>query len=282
MCIISKATAKDAEALIEYFKKVGGETDNLGSLIVKKPGSGKKIAVACPVDEGGLFVTDLSDGIRFSLIGKEEPSYLVNRTVEFANGIKGIICGKPDAKLPDLYIEADGEVSIGDIGRFSVPQIERDGKIVGCSVERSLCLDAVLSVMKLLEDTGFDVTYMFTTMYRIGKKGLNAALFNQKPDYTVVIDTVSGEKIKCGDGPVVKITDGSYTADRVLHEFAKEKGVKMTVCKEASVRSANSFSYGAVTGYVSIPVEKCGGITKGLLSDSEKCAEFVSELVKTI
>ncbi|MBR5539116.1 MAG: GNAT family N-acetyltransferase [Clostridia bacterium] len=29
MCIISKAKAKDADELIEYFKKVGGETDNL-------------------------------------------------------------------------------------------------------------------------------------------------------------------------------------------------------------------------------------------------------------
>ncbi len=29
MSIIAKATAEDAEALIEYFKKVGGETDNL-------------------------------------------------------------------------------------------------------------------------------------------------------------------------------------------------------------------------------------------------------------
>ena len=270
--------------VIDYIKeKFGGEVDSLGSLIVRKEGKGKKIAVACPIDESGLFVTDLSDGIRFELISKSEALSLVNRTVSFQNGIRGIICtNKSEPSVSDLYIEADGEVKIGDIARFSFDQIENGDKIIGHSVERCLCADAVISVMESLKDTGFDITYIFATMYRIGKKGLNAALLNNRPDYTVVIDTVSGDKIKCGSGPVIKITDGSYTADPLLHEYAKKKNVNLIVCKESEIRSANSFSYGAVCGYVSIPVEKACGIVKGNYSDSKKCADLVCDFIKLL
>ena len=265
----------------EYIKsKVGGETDSLGNLIVRKKGTGKKIAIVCPVDEDGLFVTDASDKIRFALIGK--PENLANRTVEFKCGVKGVICGeKADAKVSELYIRADGDVAVGDIARFSLRQVRKGGLITGFSAERQLCTEAVLSVMELLENTDLDITFVFSVMYRIGKRGLNGFMFSEKPDYTVVIDTVSGDNIKCGDGAVVKVTEGSYTADDKLHALAREKGVKMTVRKDAEIRTVNSAVLGAAASYVSIPVEKSSGLVTGSLSDAQKCAELVCELVNS-
>lgn len=268
--------------VISYIKsKVGGEVDSLGNLVVRKPGSGKKISVVCPVDEDGIFVTDISGKIRFALIGK--PDNLVNRTVEFSNGVRGVICGdKPDAKTSELYIRTDGDVCVGDIARFSLSEIRNGDTVTGFSAERQLCVNAMFSVMELLKDTKLDITYVFTVMYRIGKRGLNGFLFGEKPDYALVIDTVSGDNISCGDGAVVKITEGSYTADENLHALAREKKIKMTVSKNAEIRTVNSAVLGAVASYVSIPVEKNCGLVSGNLSDSEKCAELVCELLKTM
>ena len=266
--------------VINHIKSmVGGETDKVGNLIVRKPGKGKKLAVVCPVDEDGLFVTDISGKIRFALIGK--PDNLVNRTVEFENGVKGVICGdKADAKASELYIVADGEVSVGDIARFSLCEITNSDTVTGFSAERELCAKALLSVMDKIKDTELDVTYVFSVMYRIGKRGLNGFLFSEKPDYTIVIDTVCGDNVKCGDGAVVKVTEGSYTADERLHVLAREKKLKMTVSKDAELRTVNSAILGAPAGYVSIPVEKNCGLVTGCISDVQKCAELVCEVVQ--
>ena len=270
---------------IEYIKEmVGGETDNLGSLVVKRPGNGKKIAISCFVDEPGVFVTDTSDGIRFALIGKAEPSSLKNRTVRFKDGTMGVICSKKtdDLKIGDMFIVADGDVKIGDVARFELDEIKNGNKISGFSVDKGAVVSVVTSLLESLGNSEYVLTFMFTTMYKIGKKGLYASILENNPDYTIVVDTASCDKIKCGCGPVVKVTEGSYTADNLLHSFAKEKGMFLTAMKDPEIPAPNSFMVGGVCGYVSIPAEKNDGFITIDTTDVDKTTEFIKEFVAKI
>lgn len=281
-CDLFSVSGNETEAL-DYIKGItGGEYDSLGSLIVKTEGKGKNIAIACFVDEPGLFVTDITDGIRFALIGKADAATLKNRQVRFKNGVRGVICSKKteDIKLGDLYIVADEDLEIGDVARFELNEIKDGSRISGLSSDRAAVIETLLKAKELL--SGFNITYMFTTMYKIGKKGLYSALLREKPDYTVVIDTVSGEKIKCGCGPVVKVIDGSYTADPYLHSFARDKKTTLAAFKQPEIAAPNSFMVGAVCGYVSIPVEKNDGIITYDVTDTDKTAQFIKEFVAKV
>ncbi len=275
------------ETLTQYLKsRVGGECDNLGNLIVTKEGQGKKIAVCCPIDEKGIFVTDVSsEKIRFATIGRCELSDMINRTVEFKNGVRGFICCEnalDKAKESDLYIRADGDLSIGDIARFTSGELRSKETVVSHAVPRDFCIEAVIKIMDDMKNTDFNMMYIFSSMYGIGKKGMNAAFMAEKPDFAIVIDSIcdNEKNIKCGCGPVIKITEGSYTAPSCLHEFAKEQGVAMAALKESDVRGENSFAFGVVSGYVSIPVKKLsGGLFEGNISDIDKTAGFVKDFV---
>ena len=68
-------------------------TDALGNLICRKKGSGKKVLFAAHMDSIGVVATYIDENgfIRFSQIGGLYYADLVNITVRFANGTRGVI-----------------------------------------------------------------------------------------------------------------------------------------------------------------------------------------------
>ena len=276
---IDAASGNEAAARDYIKSKIGGREDNLGSLIV---GEGKT-AVAAALDEKGFFVSEIGEKVRFCPMGRAEVSDLLNRKIRFPGGKIGFVCcdEKPsDAKLSDLYLKCGEMPAVGDVGCIFEDAIETESYII---TKAPLRVASAAAAMRVRELT--DVKLIFTAMYQIGKKGLNAALFREKPDYTIVIDTVfaDGKNIKCGGGAVVKMMEGSYIADEKIRAFAEKRSCQRAVFKTPEVRAANSISFGANTAVVSVPVEKIGGyIGKIMKSDIENCADFVKEFIKTI
>ena len=276
---IDAASGNEAAAR-EYIKsKIGGREDNLGSLIV---GEGKT-AVASALDEKGFFISETGEKTKFCPMGRAEVSDLLNRKIRFSGGKIGFVCCDEklaDAKISDLYIKCGEELEVGEVGCIFEDEIETESYII---TKAPLRVASAAASMRVRELT--DVKLIFTAMYQIGKKGLNAALLREKPDYTVVIDTVfaDGKNIKCGDGPVIKMMEGSYIADGKIRAFTENHSCQKTVIKKPEIRAANSISFGANTAVVSVPVEKIGGyVGKIMKSDIEKCADFVKEFIKTV
>ena len=275
---IDAASGNEAAAR-EYIKsKIGGREDNLGSLIV---GEGK-IAVAAALDEPCFFVSEAGEKTRLCPVGRAETSDLLNRKIRFSGGRIAYVCcdeKAADAKTGDLYLKSCADLAVGDVGCVFEDASESETDIITKAPLRVASCAAAMSV------ADENVKLIFSAMYQIGKKGLNAALFREKPDYTVVIDTVfsDGRNIKCGGGAVVKMMDGSYIADERLRAFCETHPCQRAVVKTPEIRAANSAGFGANTAVVSVPVEKIGGYMGRIeKSDIEKCAEFVKEFIKTI
>lgn len=279
ICEINGVSGNETEVISYIKSKFGGRTDNLGTLI---SGSGN-IAVAAIADEKGVFVSESGEKTRICPIGALKPAELINRRIAFSGGAQGFVCCDKDTdnvKSSDLYVISDFPPKIGETGCVEEKAIETDDYIITKAYARA----ASYAVALKLSETE-KIKFMFTTMFFNGKKGLNAALFGERPDYTILIDTIGadGDKIKCGSGPVVKMMDGSYTADRKLRAFCDISECQRTVVKTPEIRSANSFSFGANTAVISVPVQYIGGyIGKILKSDIEKTAEFTKEFIKTI
>jgi len=120
-------------------------TDNLGNLIARKKGSGKKLMLCAHMDEIGVIVTYIEDNgfLRFAPVGGVPPYCSLYQTVEFENGTKGIVGYEEKINLKTelnnskMYIdigasdadEAKSKLSIGDCAVFCGPFI-KNGKIV--------------------------------------------------------------------------------------------------------------------------------------------------------
>ncbi len=283
--LIAPSGNEDAvrEALTE---KLGGKSDNLGNLIVRKNGIGKRIAIACPVDEYGVFVSNTEDKNRICPIGSISPLDIINCTVKFTNGIRGVVCSEGDiskAKFSDLYVEAEGKLKSGDVGAVVYEDIETNEFIMGSGACREAVCSTVLSLMEKLKDTDFDITYIFTSMYFTGKKGLHSALLSEKPDFTLVIDTVPDKTsgVKIGNGGVFKLMEGGYSAGSTVREYAKKAKSPVYVLEKAEIRCANPVSFGADTGYISVPCTELNKFAcKILKSDVQKTSDLAKDFIQ--
>ena len=143
----------------EHIKEYVDEiiVDNLGNLIARKKGKGKKVMVAAHMDQIGLMVTDIDDKgfLRFTNIGGISSFVTLSQQVIFENGTVGVISAEPvedisKLKLSNMFIdigvdnkkEAEKLVNIGDVCIYKSEFGENDNVVftrylddrVGCYV----------------------------------------------------------------------------------------------------------------------------------------------------
>ena len=127
---------KIADFISDYISEYADEIyrDNMGNLVVRKYGSGKKILLAAHMDEIGVLVNYIDDNgfLRFSPLGGVMPQCALYQMVMFENGVKGVVAyeEKSDVKkgldFSKMYIdigvkdanEAQKLVNIGDSAVF--------------------------------------------------------------------------------------------------------------------------------------------------------------------
>ena len=118
-------------------------TDALGNLICRKKGAGKKVLFAAHMDSIGVVATYIDENgfIRFSQVGGLYYADLVNITVRFANGTRGVISFEEKTPMKDMTLahmfidigaknaeEAKKLVQIGDFAVFEAAGGGRDRK----------------------------------------------------------------------------------------------------------------------------------------------------------
>ncbi len=240
-------------------------TDAMGNLICHKKGKGKKVMLCAHMDAIGFMVTgaDRHGGLSIAPIGGFDPAALINTRIVFPNGTRGIIRAKESAKtlsggwtsikMTDLFVdigvssekEAMKKVSIGDLAVFEgLPQAVAGHRIMGPYADDLIGCVVLLLAMEQMQDSKYDVYFVFSTQEEVGCRGAKTAALAIQPDIAIATDVCGSDDtpaqdnknrvIFLGKGPTVKIKDASVICSPALNEQLKKvaKKAELTVQDE--------------------------------------------------
>lgn len=216
--------------------------DNMGNLICRKKGSGKKLMMAAHMDEIGVIVTHIDEKgfLRFAPVGGVNQFNCINRCVKFENGITGVISTESktamrDAAFDKMYIDIGAEsrcdaankVSIGDTAVFWGEFAVMGKRVSAKTMDDRIACYALIEAVKQIEKCPNDFYAVFTVQEELGLRGAKVAANIVSPDMAVSID-VSGVgdtpeskliDLSLGKGPSVKIRDASYVISAKARDF---------------------------------------------------------------
>lgn len=291
------------DAVREAIAAIAGEyiddvtTDALGNLICRKKGSGKKVLFAAHMDSIGVVATYIDEKgfIRFSQVGGLFKGDLINITVRFANGTRGVISYEEktpfkDLTLDNLFIDigakdradAEKQVQVGDFAVFEAPRFEQNGVLCGPYLDNRIGCVTLLRAMEQVGETDNDLYFVFTAQEEVGLRGAGAAAFAVQPDIAIAVDvTDTGDlperktpmAVDMGKGPAVKVMDRSVICtpavcaalERAAHDCGVATQREILQFGGTDTAALQKARAGVQAGAVSIP-------TRYIHSPSEMCA----------
>lgn len=285
------APSGNEERMCEFIKKeLDGfademYTDNLGNLIVHKKGGGKRIMLSAHMDEIGVIVTYIEENgfLRFATVGGVPLYCSLYQTVEFADGIKGVVGYeektdlKSDLAVSKMYIdigassreEAEKMISVGDCAVFCGAFSKCGSNVISKAMDNRAGVYAMMRVLKGLSTRVNDLYFVFSVQEELGLRGAKAAANALSPEIGLAVDvTDTGDTPECnpmavklGDGPCIKYMDNSVITHKIVNDALKACAKQVGVKVQHEVLSFGGTDAGAIhtagtgvmTGAVSIP-----------------------------
>ena len=260
------------------------EIDDLGNLIVRKKGNGKRIMVAAHMDQIGLMVTNIDDDgfLRFTNIGGISPFVTLSQQVLFENGTVGVISSEPledisKLKLSNMFIdigaknkkEAEKLINIGDICVYKSEFGENDNVVFSRSLDDRVGCFVAIEVLKKIENTTNDLYFVFTVQEEVGLRGAKTSAYKIDPDIGIAIDvTGSGDTPKAKpfavglhNGTAIKVKDNSILTHPKLREIMVNIAEEKQIPYQLEVLEFGGTDSGAIhltkegipSGVISIP-----------------------------
>lgn len=258
--------------------------DDLGNLIARKKGNGKKIMIAAHMDQIGLMVTDIDDKgfLRFTNIGGISPFITLSQQVIFGNGTMGVVSSEPiddisKLKLSNMFIdigannkeEAEKLVNIGDICVYRSEYGENDNVVfTRCLDDRVGCFVAI-EALRRVDNPINDLYFVFTVQEEVGLRGAKTSAYKIGPDIGIVVDvTGSGDTPKAktfavglNKGTAIKVKDNSILTHpklrQIMIDIAKENNIpyQLEVLEYGGTDSGviHLTKEGVPSGVISIP-----------------------------
>lgn len=178
-----------------------------GSLIVRRPGRGRRVMLVTHVDTSGFLATYREDGgvLRFGTLGPVDVQTVLGAPVVSARGTRGVIgadFGAEPAKLAkaQLYIDAPG-AELSEAFALAADGYDTDGVISAPALASALSAAVLLDVMAEAK-LDADVSFVFTVQHMLGARDAAAAAFTVSPELAVTIDGIPARDIPGGDGSV--------------------------------------------------------------------------------
>lgn len=178
-----------------------------GSLIVRRPGHGRRIMLITHADALGFLTTYREDSgaLRISPLGPVDIHTALGALLVSIRGTHGIIGAdfgvKPsELTKSQLYLDADG-AELSEAFTFSAPANYTNGVISAPALSATLSCAVLLDVMAEAK-TDADVSFVFTAQHMLGARDAAAAAFTVAPDLTVTVDGIPSRDIPGGDGTV--------------------------------------------------------------------------------
>ena len=185
------------------------KVDNLGNLICRKKGTGKKVMIAAHMDQIGFMITDIEkEGfLRCTNIGGISPLMSYGQKVIFENGTIGVVYAEekkelPKIKLEDMYIdigaatkeEAEKLVQTGDSCVYYSEYVETDERVISGALDDRIGCYIGIETLKSLSKTDKDIYFVFTVQEELGLRGAKTAAYAIEPDLGIALDiTGSGD-----------------------------------------------------------------------------------------
>lgn len=275
------------EVITEEIREYADEitTDNMGNLIVRKKGNGKKILLAAHMDEIGLLVNFIDEKgfLRFAPVGGVMPYCALYQTVVFENGVEGTVAYeekedlKKDFSINKMYIdigassdrEAMERVSIGDSAVFKGDLRITGDMVTSKALDNRIGVYILIEVLKKIKSPENDLYFVFTTQEELGLRGARAAANAICPDVGLAVDvTDTGDTpncnpmaVKLGDGPCIKFMDNSIITHKEVNDALKASAENTQTPVQYEVLKFGGTDAGAIhtsgigvkTGAVSVP-----------------------------
>lgn len=273
-------------ALITQYAKPfsdSADIDKMGNLIIRKKGQGKKILVACHMDEPGIIVTHINDDgfLSFAPVGGLKDRDLLWKRVRFANGVTGVINKEKneknsDSKREKMYLdigaltsrEAENQVNIGDMAVLSGDYNDLGSTIISKALDNRAGCFIAMKVLKVIESV-HDLYFVFTVQEEVGARGARTAAFMIEPDLALIIDTTPGldypkvHKRLCLKGGVgVKVMDRSIVVSPAIKNWIAAEAEKKNIPYQWEIITGGGTDSGPVhltkggipTGGLALPV----------------------------
>lgn len=262
--------------------------DPMGNIIACKKSTlpnAKRFMLAAHMDEIGFLVhyIDENGWVRVSPIGGINAASAAYTNVVFDNGVDGVLVVEENTKNADLtakklYVdvgaknkkEAEKLVSIG--ARCTVrPNFIKlsGGKISSHALDDKVGCALLLETAQRLENSPYDVYFVFTSQEEVGIRGSQTAAFSISPDYGIAVDVTDvGDvpgcdpmEIKLGKGAAIKIKDSSAICSPAMVNYLKNIAVENKIHHQLEIlpaggtdtRSLLLSASGAIAGAVSVP-----------------------------
>lgn len=285
--------------------------DNMGNLIARKKGKGKKVMIAAHMDQIGLMVTHIDDKgfLRFTNIGGISPATSLSQRVIFENGTVGVISMEPmedisKLKLSNLYIdigvnskkEAEELVNIGDICIYKSELEENRNNVFGPYLDDRVGCYIAIEVLKIIENPKHDLYFIFTVQEEVGLRGAKTAAYRINPDIGIALDvTGSGDTPKAkpfavglNKGTAIKVKDNSILTHPKLRELMVAVAEENNIPYQLEILEFGGTDAGAIhltkegviTGAISVPTRYIHSTTE--MASKHDIINSIKLLVKVL
>ncbi len=201
-----------------------------GSLMVRRPGHGRRVMLVTHADTSGFLTTYREDSgpLRFGTLGPVDIPTVFGAPVISTRGTRGVIgadFGSDSSKLTkaQLYIDAPG-AQLSEAFALDATGYCMEGAVNAPALTSALSAAVLLDVMADAK-TDADVTFVFTVQHMLGARDAGAAAFTVAPEFAVTIDGIPARDVPGGDravalggGGVISHQAGRAVADPILTE----------------------------------------------------------------
>lgn len=290
-------------------------TDNMGNLVVRKKGNGKKILLAAHMDEIGLLANYIDENgfVRFSAVGGVMPYCALYQSVVFENGVKGVVAYeekedlKKDFNIQKMYIDIGAKdakqamelISIGDSAVFEGGFFQNGDRVFSKAMDNRAGVYALIKVLMQIGDCPNDLYFVFTTQEELGCRGAKAVSNSINPDIALAVDvTDTGDTPECkpmavklGHGPCIKYMDNSIITHKYVNDALKAVAKRDNIQIQHEVLSIGGTDAGAIhtsgtgvmTGAVSIPTRYIHTPHECVsMADVEGAVKLIAGFVNTV
>lgn len=267
-------------------------TDGMGNLYAHKKGEGPKIMLTAHMDESGLMVVGIMDDglLAYTTDGIDPRVVVSKRVVVGKNDIPAVIGSKAihlqskddrkrALKHDELFVDigakdkadAEKDVEVGDYVSFVSNFTELgDGFFASKAIDDRAGCAVLIELLK--GDYDCDLYAVFTVHHEIGQRGLQAAMYNVKPDLVLSVDGIEADdsivregavtNVACKGGAAISYMDSSlmvkYELFTALRDTAIQNDIPFTAVHGGAQPNGRTgrFLFGCPFGLIGIPVRQ--------------------------
>ncbi|NLI93987.1 MAG: M42 family metallopeptidase [Peptococcaceae bacterium] len=257
--------------------------DVLGNLIVRKPGKGKKILIACHMDEVGVIITAIGEQgyLYFAPVGGIKNSDLSAKRVLFKNRRMGVVNqeknpleeGKPSGKFYiDIGVSSEEEarkiVREGDMAVLVGDYQETPSHILSKALDDRLGCFIAVELIKQIQCEQ-DLYFAFTVQEEVGSRGAKTVVHGIEPDLALILDTTLSfdspkekNRTSLNRGAAVKVMDRTIVVSPLIKNWMAEVAAQQDIPFQWEIITAGGTDSGPIhltgsgipTGGIAIPV----------------------------